>query len=50
MEGVMSGIDAVGYQARDRADTSKNPTQVISDLVRLVNPTGRFGIIGVFYG
>lgn len=49
MKGVMSGIDAVGYQARDRADPSKeNPTQVISDLVRVVNPTGHLGIIGVF--
>ncbi|RXA17614.1 alcohol dehydrogenase [Methanosarcina sp. MSH10X1] len=49
MKGVMSGIDAVGYQARDRNNPSKeNPTQVISDLVRLVNPTGHLGIIGVF--
>ncbi len=49
MKGVMSGIDAVGYQARDRDDPSKeNPTQVISDLVRLVNPTGHLGIVGVY--
>lgn len=49
MKGVMCGIDAVGYQARDRSDPSReNPTQVISDLVRLVNPTGHLGIIGVY--
>lgn len=49
MKGVMCGIDAVGYQARDRNDPSKeNPTQVISDLIRLVNPTGHLGIIGVY--
>ena len=49
MKGVMSGIDAVGYQARDRNDPSKeNPTQMISDLVRLINPTGHLGVIGVF--
>jgi glutathione-independent formaldehyde dehydrogenase len=49
IKGVMSGIDAVGYQARDRKDPSKeNPTQVINDLIRLVNPTGHIGVIGVF--
>jgi len=49
MNGVMSGIDAVGYQARDRKDPSKeNPSQVISDLIRLVNPTGHLGIVGVY--
>ena len=49
MNGVMCGIDAVGYQARDRKDPSKeNPTQVTNDLVRVVNPTGHLGIIGVF--
>ena len=26
----------------------ENPTQVISDLVRLINPTGHLGIIGVY--
>jgi glutathione-independent formaldehyde dehydrogenase len=51
MKGVMCGIDAVGYQARDRNNPSKEkPTQVISDLVRLVNPTGHLGIIGVYTG
>jgi glutathione-independent formaldehyde dehydrogenase len=49
MKGVMCGIDAVGYQARDRREPSKeNPTQVLSDLIRLINPTGHLGVIGVF--
>jgi glutathione-independent formaldehyde dehydrogenase len=47
--GVDCGIDAVGFQAKDRADWSReNPGQVIDDLVRLVNPAGRLGIAGVF--
>ena len=49
MAGVMCGIDAVGYQARDRNDPShERPTQVIEDLARLVNVTGSLGIIGVY--
>ena len=49
MDGVMCAIDAVGFQARDRADPARErPTQVIEDIVRLVNPTGRVGIAGVY--
>lgn len=49
IDGVQIGIDAVGFQARDRADPAReNPTQVASDLARLVNPTGRVAIAGVF--
>ncbi|HEV3294454.1 MAG TPA: alcohol dehydrogenase catalytic domain-containing protein, partial [Streptosporangiaceae bacterium] len=49
MSGVMAGIDAVGFQARDRDHPDReDPRQVISDLARLVNPTGRVGIAGVF--
>lgn len=49
MDGVGHAIDAVGFQARDRADPSyENPTQVISDLARLINPTGHLGIAGVY--
>jgi glutathione-independent formaldehyde dehydrogenase len=49
MDGVMCAIDAVGFQARDRADpATERPTQVIEDIVRLVNPTGRVGIAGVY--
>lgn len=46
---MMAGIDAVGFQARDRSHPDQeNPRQVIDDLGRLVNPTGRLGIAGVF--
>ncbi len=49
MSGVHVGIDAVGFQAHDRqTDGVENPTQVISDLARLVDPTGHLGIIGVY--
>ncbi len=49
MLGVMCGIDAVGYQARDQQDPShEDPTQVLDDLVRVVNPTGSLGIVGVY--
>jgi glutathione-independent formaldehyde dehydrogenase len=49
MDGVQKGIDAVGFQARDRADPSReNPTQVVSDLTRIVNPTGHVAIAGVY--
>lgn len=49
MGGVNCGIDAIGFQARDRADTSREkPDQVIHDLARLINPNGRLAIVGVF--
>jgi glutathione-independent formaldehyde dehydrogenase len=49
MGGVNCGIDAIGFQARDRADPAREkPDQVIHDLARLVNPNGRLSIIGVF--
>jgi len=51
MMGVMCGIDAVGFQARDREDhTREHPSQVIEDLCQLVNPTGTLGIAGVYVG
>src|SRR5262249_21293589 len=49
MPGVMCGIEAVGYQAIDWADpTTENPARVIEDLIRLVNPTGRIGAVGLY--
>jgi glutathione-independent formaldehyde dehydrogenase len=49
MNGVDIVIDAVGFQARDRAaPDQENPTQVVGDLARLVNPTGHAGIAGVY--
>ncbi|HEY0717077.1 MAG TPA: glutathione-independent formaldehyde dehydrogenase [Streptosporangiaceae bacterium] len=49
MTGVDVAIDAVGFQARDRSDPSReNPRQAVGDVARLVNPTGRVGIAGVY--
>ncbi len=50
MSGVMCGIDAVGYQARDYGNPAhESPTQIIDELVHVVNPTGRLGIVGVYF-
>ena len=47
--GVSRGIDAVGFQARDRSDPQQElPDQVIGDLARIINPSGRLGIAGVY--
>jgi glutathione-independent formaldehyde dehydrogenase len=47
--GVTCGIDAIGFQARDREDPGReNPHWVIEALAQLVHPGGRLGIIGVF--
>jgi len=49
MGGVDCAIDAVGFQARDRAELGReDPTQVVADVARIVNPTGSVGIIGVY--
>jgi glutathione-independent formaldehyde dehydrogenase len=49
MSGVHVGIDAVGFQAHDRSTPDlENPTQVIDDLARLIEPTGHLGIAGVY--
>ncbi len=49
MDGLMCGIDAVGFQARSRADYSKeDPNWIVACLAELVNPTGRIAIVGVF--
>ncbi len=49
LRGVTCGIDAIGFQARAREDTSReDPYWVIQALSRLVQPGGRVGIIGVF--
>lgn len=49
MMGVMCGIDAVGFEAKDLYNpTQENPTTVIDALCGLVNPTGHLGIVGVY--
>jgi glutathione-independent formaldehyde dehydrogenase len=49
MAGVMCGIDAVGYQAKDFDQPSRErSTSVTTQLAEIINPTGALGIIGVF--
>jgi len=51
MPGVMCGIDAIGYEAfaHDSAGKRQAPNQVLEDVVRVTNPTGRVGLIGVYF-
>ena len=51
MPGVMCGIDAVGYEAwaHDAPGEQQDPTTVIEDVIRVTNPTGHVGIIGVYF-
>lgn len=49
MKGVDCAIDAVGYQARDdKNPKQEKPTQVLENVLKVVNPTGAVGIIGVY--
>ena len=49
MQGVDCAIDAVGYQARDDENPShEKATQVLENIVKVVNATGSIGIIGVY--
>jgi glutathione-independent formaldehyde dehydrogenase len=49
MSGVMCGIEAVGFQAVDwAAPGSESPGRVLDDLIRLINPTGHLGIVGLY--
>ena len=49
MSGVMCGIDAVGYQARDvKTPNREKPSQVLESLVKVINSTGNLGIVGVY--
>ena len=56
---VNRGADCVGYQAMDPDDTDEgddyaydpakeNPAQVLNDLIRVVEPTGGLGIVGLY--
>ena len=50
MLGVMCGIDAVGYEALDdRNPTKQRPTQILENLVNIINPTGHIGLVGVYF-
>lgn len=49
LKGVDCAIDAVGYQARDdHRPQHESPTQVLQNCLRVVNPTGAIGMIGVY--
>src|SRR5258705_1312086 len=49
MNGLHGAIDAIGFQASAFTDPShEDPEGVIHALARLVRPTGRLGIAGVF--
>jgi glutathione-independent formaldehyde dehydrogenase len=49
LQGVTNGIDAIGYQAHDfRHPDQEKANEVLDDLIKLVNPGGSLGIIGVF--
>ena len=49
LKGVDCVIDAVGYQARDDKDYAhEKSTQVLDNMVRIVNPAGHIGIVGVY--
>jgi len=49
LEGVQSGIDAVGYQSHDQNDVSKEDhVQAIKYLSKLVLPAGHIGLIGIY--
>lgn len=49
MPGVFSAIDAVGYESYAHDRKSQNPQQVLEDCIRVTNPTGSIGIIGVYF-
>lgn len=51
MPGVMCGIDAVGYEAwaHDSPGGRQDPVQVLDDVIRVTNPTGHIGLIGVYF-
>ena len=49
MPGVLCGIDAVGYQARKTEDINdEDPGSVLTQLAKIVNPTGNIGVVGVY--
>ncbi len=49
LKGVDCAIDAVGYQAHaDHRPGEEHPTQALENCLRVVNPTGAIGMIGVY--
>jgi glutathione-independent formaldehyde dehydrogenase len=51
MPGVMCSIDAVGYEsyANEEAGEKQDPNQSLENCIRVTNPTGHVGVIGVYF-
>jgi glutathione-independent formaldehyde dehydrogenase len=50
MPGVMCVIDAVGYQAHsDTNPDQEDAPQLMKHIAKVINPTGKLGIIGVWF-
>lgn len=50
MPGVMCAIDAVGYQVHSRDDPNReDPVQTLRWISQVLNPTGKVGVIGVYF-
>jgi glutathione-independent formaldehyde dehydrogenase len=55
MPGVMCTIDAIGYEAKavgatDGDNTThQDPEELLHNLIRVTNPTGHIGLIGVYF-
>ncbi len=48
-QGVLSGIDAIGYQSQNFNDPEKEQAgESFNDLINLVGPGGNIGLIGVY--
>jgi len=47
-DGVMKGIDAVGYQAVAHSGGEEEPNVVLEGLIKVVNPTGKIGVPGLY--
>jgi glutathione-independent formaldehyde dehydrogenase len=47
-DGVMKGIDAVGYQAVAHSGEEEQPNVVLEGLIDAVNPTGKIGVPGLY--
>jgi glutathione-independent formaldehyde dehydrogenase len=55
MPGVMCTIDAIGYEAKGHGSSNtsntgdQDPTELLANLIRVTNPTGHIGLIGVYF-
>jgi glutathione-independent formaldehyde dehydrogenase len=49
MPGVMCAIDAIGYEAQSDDGSKQIPNKALEDCIRITNPTGHIGLIGVYF-